>query len=418
MVTPTRRLTGPALVVPATFLAGLLLFSSGAAAALALRAGVYATALALALAAICVVTIQILHAARTALKPPGTEPARAPPPAPAEEEHRLRAMLDNAPAAFITLAVDGTLRAINKAARALFKTDDRIVGAPGGLRGSITGSATDGGNIVKLAHGSDVGRERAYALSVVRTSASDGALWLAVLTDVQGELFEAEAAAMRDMLQVLSHEIMNSLTPVTSLVETAYSLSAEATPGDGANLPLIAQALQTALRRAHGIDRFVQGYRTLARLPAPRLRPGSVAGLLRDAAALFEARWAGAGVVLTLSVPVPDLIVQLDTDLMTQALLNLLSNAAEAVLSAPGSERRVELSGHPCATGVNLLVADTGGGITPDRQGAIFQPFFTSKENGTGIGLSLARQIALGHGGMLALDPDPPDGRTVFRLTL
>ena len=396
----------------------MLLFSAGASAGLALRAGVYATGLALALSAIAVVAIQIMQAARPPLPLPRTEPAGEPRSSPAEREYRLRAMLDQAPAAFITLAADGTLRAVNKAARVLFRTDGRIVGAPHGLRGSITGTAAGDSNIVRLVPDGDTGPERAYALSVARSSAPGGAYWLAVLTDVQAELFEAEAAAMRDMLQLLSHEIMNSLTPVTSLMETAYSLSIEGPAGDGANLQLISHALQTALRRARGIDRFVQGYRTLARLPAPRLRASSVAALLRDAAVLFEARWADAGIVLTLDVPMPDLIVQLDIDLMTQALLNLLSNAAEAVLTAPCSGRRVELSGHACANGVVLRVADNGPGITADQQDAIFQPFFTNKENGTGMGLSLARQIALGHGGMLALDPYPPHGRTVFCLTV
>ncbi len=183
--------------------------------------------------------------------------------------------------------------------------------------------------LVKLQLGGQTA-ERSHALTAAHTIGAAGTHVLVVLTDMEAELHLAEATALRDMLQVLNHEIMNSLTPVTSLVESAHALLQESA---AANLPVAADALATALRRAQGIDRFNKAYRSLARLPAPVLRPCKVSGLLEEAAVLFRARWTDSLVVLTVNEPNLEIVVQLDADLMLQALLNLMTNAAEAALS-------------------------------------------------------------------------------------
>ena len=239
------------------------------------------------------------------------------------------------------------------------------------------------------------------------SAATEGVSRLAVLTDVQSEMLAAEARTLRDLLQVLGHEIMNSLTPVTSMAESACAMLAG---GDPAELPKVAEALQTIQRRAEGLDRFVQGYRTLARLPEPVLRPASVSAVLRDAAVLFETRWGPRGIALDVEAPSPDIVARMDAELIGQALLNLLANGAEAASAGAADPPRVSLAGFLAHERAAFRVSDNGAGVPAGREETIFQPFFSLKPGGTGIGLGLARQIASSHGGTLRLEV-PETGR-------
>ena len=157
----------------------------------------------------------------------------------------------------------------------------------------------------------------------------------------------------------------------------------------------------------------MQSYRSLARLPPPQLRPISIATLLGDAAALFRTRWRG--VALLVVGPEPDIVVRADADQLSHALLNLLANAAEAAL-AGGLAPQVELRATADGSTVTLIVADNGPGVAEAECEAIFRPFHTGKPDGSGIGLAIARQVALGHGGSLLLDAAGAPG-AVFRLS-
>jgi signal transduction histidine kinase len=392
----------------------LLLFGAGATATRTLEVGLYANAVLAVLASIWIAA-QLVHEPKpTLVASPGLRDTESANLALAEKERRMRAMLDSAPALFLALAPSGTLHAVNRAARTAFATEDRILDPPPILRSAIARAASGERVLVKLQLGGQTA-ERSHALTAAHTIGAAGTHVLAVLTDMEAELHLAEATALRDMLQVLSHEIMNSLTPVTSLVESAHALLQE---GAAANLPVAADALATALRRAQGIDRFVQAYRSLARLPAPVLRPCKVTGLLEEAAVLFRARWTASGVVLTVNAPAPEIVVQLDADLMLQALLNLMTNAAEAALSCRSRSPLVKLSACPQASGVAFRISDSGEGVPNGREEVIFRPFFSSKDGGTGLGLSLARQIALSHGGSLTLERSAPGGATTFLLAI
>lgn len=174
-----------------------------------------------------------------------------------------------------------------------------------------------------------------------------------------------------------------------------------------------ADALETIGRRAAGLNRFVVGYRLLARLPMPVKRPVSPAALLQEARALFDDRCAR--IALSVEVPDPDVPVWLDPDLTMQALLNLLGNAADAAAEGAGW---VHLSGTIAAERLVLRVSDRGHGVTAGQEEAIFRPFFTLKPGGTGIGLALARQIAQSQGGSLVLEPPVVGQGASFRITV
>jgi two-component system nitrogen regulation sensor histidine kinase NtrY len=321
-------------------------------------------------------------------------------------------MLDHAPVPLLLLSADGVLDALNRAARALFRSDDRIADPPAPLLRAIAQTQPGQRAVIRLA-GPASSPDRSYALSVATWSAGAGPALLAALVDIQPELQEAEAAALRELLQTLSHEIMNSLTPVMSLADTAVALLAEGTHHGAAQA---LDALETIARRARGLDRFVQGFRALARVPAAVPLPTSVCLLLRDVALLFETRWRPSGVTLRLACPEPDIRAAIDPDLLGQALMALLTNGAEAALACGDRPPEVTLAAGAEAGRLWFRVTDSGAGVAPAHAEQIFRPLFTLKPGGTGIGLGVARQIALSHGGELVLEPHAQASGAAFLL--
>ena len=349
-------------------------------------------------------------ASATSTQAPAAEPA---PPHLEEERRRrtLQAFLDQAPTPLLTLQADRPLTAVNRAARRLFRTDDVLTDPDGELRRAILDTAPERRRSVRLDSASG---PRTYALSVADVVGAGGALRLVALTDIQAEIQAAEAAALKELLQILSHEIMNSLTPLASLAQSASDLLADGAPKDVA---MARDSVEVIARRTDGLHRFVEAYRQLARLPDPAPRAVSLGALLDEAARLFETRWRPAGVVLDFTPPSPDVMIRIDPDLTAQALINLLTNAAEAALAGGAQPPTVRLSAQGAVDGATLVVEDNGPGVDPAAAGEIFRPFFTTKPAGSGIGLSLARQAVVSQGGQLLLTP-PAAGRgavfTVF----
>ena len=326
------------------------------------------------------------------------------------EARRLTAFLDHAPVPLLAMRSRGALSAINLSARRAFGTDDVVVDAPQALIGAVLGAVPGVRQTLTL----DLqGAPRAYALTVAEVVSDGDFVRIAALVDIQAEIQAAEAAALRELMQVLSHEIMNSLTPVTSLAQSTAALLAEADGGD----PQLARAREAAdsmARRSQGLLNFVEGYRELARLPEPRLAPVDVGGLIEDLALLFRSRWSDKGVELTTEVePMPP--ASLDRDLVFHALLNVLTNAAEAAL-AGGRPPAVRLSVQRGVDGrAEIAVSDNGAGVDQADPYVVLRPFYTTKAEGTGVGLSLARQVVLAHGGSIEIGSADPGA--VFTLS-
>lgn len=326
------------------------------------------------------------------------------------EKLRNRALLDHAPVPLLYRSVDGTLHAANRAARRLFKTEDRLINPPAELLAGLHEKRVSSeGRMIRL-HSSAESRLRMYALSVGQGAGVGGIVEYLALTDVEAGLQAAEAQALRDLLQILSHEIMNSLTPIVSLSVTAEELFADADRATSS--PLIREALITLRRRAEGLDKFIRGYRELARLPPPDLAPVELEVLLRETQTLFQARW-GAGVPLDVCLPSTRVLIRVDKAQIEQALLNLLNNAAEACAGLPSPS--VQLVAEVTDGAAAILVRDNGTGLDPSLHEEIFHPFVSFKENGNGVGLSLARQIVLGHGGSLGVEA--PDAESLWSTT-
>lgn len=218
---------------------------------------------------------------------------------------------------------------------------------------------------------------------------------LVVLSDVSAALREEERLAWARLIRVLAHEINNSLAPIKSIAESLRGRVAAAVPGDqGGDFE---RGLDVIGSRAESLNRFLQAYRQLMGLPAPRLQPMSVASLV-DSVAQLEQR-----------VPVKvlrgaEITLPADLDQIQQALINLVRNAAEAALGPDTSNDGaacVEIRWRSDGGEAVIEVIDNGPGLT--NASNLFVPFYTTKPNGTGIGLALAQQIAQAHRGSVEL---------------
>jgi signal transduction histidine kinase len=242
------------------------------------------------------------------------------------------------------------------------------------------------------------GVERAL-VSVSSLTLHGKAQRLAALMPVESEL-EAEALnAWRQLVHVLTHEIMNSLTPVASLSRTAYELVDEVR----ADLPADASAdLVTALdaisRRADSLVQFVGSYRSLSNVPAARAERVSIEALFERVSALVAPSWRARGGRATFTVEPATLEVMADPGQLEQALLNLLKNAAEATEQVAAPEAVV--SAHLGRGGrLRIEVGDNGPGVPDTLIAHIFTPFFSTKKQGGGIGLAMVRHLIHGNGG-------------------
>lgn len=228
---------------------------------------------------------------------------------------------------------------------------------------------------------------------------------LLVVSDVSKTLREEELLAWQRLVRVLSHEINNSLAPIKSIAGSLQgTLDRAPMPGEAGED--LRRGLSVIGTRAEALQRFMSSYARLARLPAPRRQGVAVGPWIRRVASL-ETR------LPVRVVDGPELSIRADGDQLDQALINLVRNAADAALTTGGG---VEITWWLDDTVVEVLVRDEGPGLPATKN--LFVPFFTTKPDGSGIGLVLSRQIAEAHGGMLSLE-NRSDGRgCVARLRL
>lgn len=328
------------------------------------------------------------------------------------EARYLSAIVDDSPSALLSVDKDGRVEMLNKAARQLFarqpltrREDLSALGAelsaaadlPPGTR-KITRLMIDG-----IPH-------RAIFASA-QVARLDGGVTILSILPVQSELGALEVAAQADLVRVLTHEIMNSLTPVTSLARTSAEMVASAEQ-EGANLGDVRIATETVARRAEGILRFVESYREFAQTPEVRRRSFLALPwaeeLLRLALANADERHAGA----TLEVVPETLKISADPELLAQALLNLLRNAFR-VTSNVESPIVVLAMTRQGGGRYRIEVRDNGPGIPAERREDVFLPFYTTHKGGSGVGLSFARQVALAHGGSISAGDSPEGGASI-----
>jgi nitrogen fixation/metabolism regulation signal transduction histidine kinase len=240
-------------------------------------------------------------------------------------------------------------------------------------------------------------------VSVSEIRMDSGVERLYSLENLSGELTARESSAWRNLIRVLTHEIMNTLTPVTSLAQTTSGMLDDESAKED-----IREAVQTIARRAEGLTEFVLRYRELLKVPQPDPTRVSVKEALASIATLMSATLAN--VEVSTEVVPESLEVTADSALLDQVLVNLVKNALDAM--AETAAPRLVLGGRLDFGRTLVTVSDNGPGIDEHTLEQIFVPFFTTKREGSGIGLSLCRQVMTAHGGEIAV-ASGKDGTTV-----
>jgi two-component system nitrogen regulation sensor histidine kinase NtrY len=228
---------------------------------------------------------------------------------------------------------------------------------------------------------------------------------LVSLQNIGAELEEREMEAWHNLIRVLTHEIMNSITPIASLASTVNELLRDGPTGNGGevspdSMADVRAAIGTIEKRSQGLLHFVDAYRHLTHVPRPAFRQCAVKDLFSRVQTLMHAQVEDAGITWKASVTPEGLEMNVDPDLIEQVLINLIRNAIHSMSFR--TERRLTVTAYVDERGqVWIEVSDTGPGIPPEVQQRMFIPFFTTKEEGSGIGLSLSRQIMRLHGGTI-----------------
>jgi len=301
----------------------------------------------------------------------------------------LRTVMEEIEVAILTFDGSHRLRLLNRAGeRLLAQPAERLLGHTGaelGLEECLSGDAT---RTIDTLFPGGAGRWQLRRTTFRQNGESHQ---LVVLSDLSKALREEERLAWQRIIRVLGHEINNSLAPIKSIAESLQQLVDAPVRGADAEEDLH-QGLAVISNRAGSLSRFMTSYAVLARLPGPRHAKVDVANWVARTAKM-ETR---------LPVLVEDrasFAIRGDSDQLDQLLINLVRNAADASLETEGE---VDIGWERCGSWLHLWVRDDGYGVADSSN--LFVPFFTTKPEGSGIGLALSRQIAEAHGGTLTLE--------------
>ncbi|WP_242927424.1 sensor histidine kinase [Pontibacter vulgaris] len=244
------------------------------------------------------------------------------------------------------------------------------------------------------------------------------------LQNIRSEMEEQELQTWQKLIRVLTHEIMNSMTPVVSLASTVnnmveYDVEAKYKAGEVPDREVfedIRDGLQTIEKRSAGMLHFVKNYRRLMRVPTPELQTVNVTELLKQVHTLMQTQPGAKRVQFEFYVPDEKLEITADPELIEQVLINLVKNGMEACDSKQAPcVQVIAYREEQDMSKVYIKVQDNGPGIEPDVLDKLFIPFYTTKKQGSGIGLSLSKQIMRQHGGSIRVSSQP-GGPTTFTL--
>jgi signal transduction histidine kinase len=237
--------------------------------------------------------------------------------------------------------------------------------------------------------------------------------------NVNEALDENESQAWQKLLSVMTHEIMNSIAPISSLAETLknrlhHSMQTVPPKQDNVTFDDLALGIDTIKRRSEGLLKFAETYRNLNKISKPNLSRIYVRDLFENLHQLMEPTLSQKNIEMDIFLKDPSIMLEIDASLIEQVLINLVLNASEAVKDRP--DPRITLSAASSAKKRTVInIADNGSGIPPEILDKIFVPFFSTKKNGNGIGLSLCKQIMMLHQGNIQVHTEAGEG-TVFRL--
>jgi nitrogen fixation/metabolism regulation signal transduction histidine kinase len=243
---------------------------------------------------------------------------------------------------------------------------------------------------------------------------------LITMQDIRGELERKEIDSWVKLIRVLSHEIMNSLAPVTSIAQSLKDIWKKRIDNDLAvvgddDVEKTIGGLDVIGERGEGLIRFVQSYRLLTKAPQPILKDVDTQSLIDSLNILVSPFKEHNNLTIQLHYPDDNFTIKVDGQMLIQVIINLVKNSVEALKDKADAKVDVYFEKHE-NNGVVIKVEDNGPGISKSIKDEIFVPFFTTKNGGTGVGLSYSRQMIRAHGGTLNCYSEA--GRTVFKIVV
>jgi signal transduction histidine kinase len=245
----------------------------------------------------------------------------------------------------------------------------------------------------------------------------EDAFKLIVIQNIDETLNKNESESWKKLLSVMTHEIMNSITPISSLADTLQrnlQLAIEQPAEHQLELEDLNAGVKTIKNRSEGLLKFAKTYRSLSKVTHLNLQRVKISELFNNIQLLMEPSIRAKNIAIEFNISSPKLELDIDTHLIEQVLINLILNAVDACKNQDHAEIKILASQNPNRA-IVLKVIDNGSGIPQDILENIFVPFFTSKATGSGIGLSLCKQIMLLHKGRIIVKSIEGEG-SVFSL--
>ncbi|GMQ24949.1 sensor histidine kinase [Algoriphagus sp. oki45] len=320
----------------------------------------------------------------------------------------------------ITFGENGDIQILNVAAKRILQVDElknisEIEGVNKELHLAIQNLRTGGSELIKIAHPDGIMQLSVYVIELLMRGER---FKLVSLQNIQSELEEKEMEAWQNLVKILTHEIMNSIAPISSLAgtlkgELEYKIDHDE-PLLPADMEDCMMGISTIEKRSEGLISFVSDFRSLAHIPPPKFGSIGISKLFDQLEILLQNQLEAQGITLKKELNPKELILFGDQNQIEQVLINLLQNAIQALEDA--EEKTITLKAYIDEAGKIILeVCDTGKGIEEEALSKIFIPFFTTKKKGSGIGLSLSKQIMRRHKGNIQVRSTLGEG-TTFKL--
>jgi nitrogen fixation/metabolism regulation signal transduction histidine kinase len=338
----------------------------------------------------------------------------------------LQKVIDHVGTGIFAIDEDGSVELVNAAALEIFNLSrldslEDLDVVQDGLVAELSNLKYDSGNVIYF--GQDDGATLPILVRVSLFTLEEKRLRLFSIQSIKTELEAKEIESWQQMTRVLAHEISNSVTPISTLADGIHRKLMHAKQQIDGSIHITENAAPDLLRsselivqRGNALVEFVEHYKSFTRLAEPVIVRVDIAQLFENISRYFNRELEQAGIKLLIDVAEGAKEVQADPNLIEQALINLIRNAISAL--PDNADATIALSSkNEGAKGVTLEVSDNGAGIPPEIQSQIFIPFFTTKQKGTGIGLSIVRKILNMHGGNIHVRTQEGRGSTfVIRL--
>lgn len=327
----------------------------------------------------------------------------------------LKTIVQHVGIGIITIDKAGEIQIINTAARTLLgikqiKNITQIRSVSPILVDAMESMKTGGRDLIKINRG---GEDVQLAIYVIELSLRAKEFKLISLQNIQSELEEKEMEAWQNLIRVLTHEIMNSVTPISSLAATVEDELSGFLENEG-DVNRISNeevedfhlALQTIHNRSESLIKFVGDFRNMTRVKLPNIEEHKVCDILKHVISLLKNDMKERQIELDYHVEPEDLLFNVDKEQIEQVVINLVKNAIQALAENDEDGKEEKLlkikANHGEDNAIFINITDNGPGIEEEALKKIFIPFFTTKKNGSGIGLSLSKQIMRNHRGNIS----------------